>query len=221
MKYEITKGSAEDFDGAPDEALFVLQCFSTIDYSVDMKATIDGQSLTPDDSQYIIAERRPIEEYAWAGEGLPPAGVECEYELYAGEWRKCRIEFVGRELMIVSTGDSEFSCNFYAKFRPIRSPEDVARDEAIEAMRDAGYTLPAAIRFSKEEMAEIYDAIAAGKIKGVVLESKVADLKINITTDEMWREFEKKSDMDDVRKLMMDSLAEQRVAFNKSRHSSF
>lgn len=31
MKYEITKGSEKDLEGAPDEALFVLQCYSTVD----------------------------------------------------------------------------------------------------------------------------------------------------------------------------------------------
>jgi len=147
MKYEIIKGSEKDFEGAPDEALFVLQCFSTIDYSVDMKATIDGQSLTPDCSQYIIAERRPITEPVWDGEGLPPVGVECELksEEYADfDWVKVRIVFEhnGELIAIVNMPDepihdrmSKHSAGYdAAKFRPIRSPEDVARDEAIDDM---------------------------------------------------------------------------------------
>lgn len=197
MKYEYLKGSEKDFEGAPDWATHVVNegnydAFSEgFDYmSRATWTTSKGNEFNIGNPTLfsVIAERRPITEPVWSGEGLPPVGVECEYELYSGEWIKCRIEFVGRELMIVSAVGGEFSCGFHAKFRPIRSPEDVARDEAIEAMRDVGYTLPAAIRFTKEEMGALYDAGYR----------KAPDASV----DDMWRAFEKSSDMEDVHKLI-------------------
>lgn len=163
MKYEITKGSEKDLEGAPDEALFVLQCYSTVDYSVDMKATIDGQSLTPHDFQYIIAERRPITEPVWDGEGLMPSvGMKCLAkqcsQINADEFLVVAIQDGAVFGFWTATGAATgLDVNRWI-FLPIRSPEDVARDESIEAMRDVGYTLPAAIRFTKEEMAALYDA---------------------------------------------------------------
>lgn len=170
MKYEIMKGNEKDFEGATDEALFVLQLFSTIDYSVDMKATIDGQSLTPHDFQYIIAERRPITEPVWSGEGLPPVGTKCEVQTSSNSpWFECEIVYSGESgaAFISTKGNSigcvDDSCTDF--FRPIRSPEDVARDEAIKAMREALGHAAGLI-----EVRNIYRAIAAGKIPGVKLE---------------------------------------------------
>lgn len=79
MKYEYFKGSEKDFEGAPESAIFVLQCYSTTDYSEDMETTIDGQLLIPSDHQYIIAERRPITDEADLNEciGQPCDSVMC------------------------------------------------------------------------------------------------------------------------------------------------
>lgn len=110
---------------------------------------------------HVIAERRPITEPVWNGEGLPPVGVECEIKRVA-DWFPVTIKFIsGYYTVILTRGGAEDAFQTSAlQFRPIpsRSPEDVVRDEAIEAMRDVGYALPAAIRFTKEEMAALYDA---------------------------------------------------------------
>lgn len=166
--------------------------------------TIDGQSLTPDCSQYIIAERRPITEPSinksswretaqagiesvesamkmnaqWDGEGLPPVGSDvvlhgirettddkfdiaehCQVNL----WRNGDVVKVlmiddsktGKPLAVVWNYQDKTACGILVSFL---IKIDVARDEAIEAMRDVGYALPAAIRFTKEEMAALYDA---------------------------------------------------------------
>lgn len=181
MKYDYLKGSEKDFEGAPEWCTHISKSEASGDLAWESAdraikgnrwqwvgeygaATYDG-FVSGRTFTSIIAERRPITEPVWDGAGLPPAGVECEYELYAGEWIKCRIEFVGRELMIVSTGDTEFYCNFFARFRPIRSPEDVARGEAIKAMREVLGHAAGLI-----EVSNIYRAIAEGKIPGVKLE---------------------------------------------------
>lgn len=187
-------------DGIHDDSDALQQ---RIDMGIDIKPILNnGVFLTLKPLQF-----KTITEPVWDGEGLPPVGVECEI-LWNEYWVKCVVKAYGEEQLIFKAeGSREWAghINNY-KFRPIRSPEDVARDGAIAEMRLVGYTLPAGIAFSisKEEMAEIYDAIAAGKIKGVVLESKVSDLEIHITTDEMWREFEKNSDMEDVYKLIRE-----------------
>lgn len=219
MKYEIIKGSEKDFEGLNDGVMRVFK-------------SATGSLLYSDVGTFVgahwnlIAERRLITEPVFSVEWLPPVGIKVDVISDTGNSIVVEGNFTGEvishiEDYAIVRMHWGLACFKADRLLPSRSPEDVARDEAIAEMRIVGYTLPAGIVFSKEEMAGIYDAIAAGKIKGVVLDSSTADLKINITTEEMWREFEKKSDMEDVRKLMMDSLAEQRVAFNKSRHSSF
>lgn len=172
MKYEIIKGSEKDFEGAPEWA--ALRTFTggsyffaefhgagarVLDIAQDdeFKATILFDPSTID----IIAERRPITEPVWDGEGLPPAGVECEIN-NSFDWITATVMFISGFHTVIQTkfGNEYVYDTRELKFRPtpIRSPEDAARDEAIEAMRDVGHTLPAAIRFTKEEMAALYDA---------------------------------------------------------------
>lgn len=207
MKYEYLKGSEKDFEGAPEGCTKVLVCFGETHYVIGDK-TSEGLTVeSSDEDNYLIAERRPITEPVWDGEGLPPVGGECEV-LFTSEgsvFERARILHVGDDGIVGRwlAGDSAGGLFDYMyiphDYRPIRSPEDVARDEFGAAV--AGYL---DVRPNGVRMSELYDAIAAGKIKGVVMESKVADLKINITTDEMWREFEKKSDMEDVYKLVKE-----------------
>jgi hypothetical protein len=97
---------------------------------------------------------------AWSGEGLPPVGTVCEYNLKAGPWFKCEIRYVldndqdpeadgwqaviwcphlEKEQMAKASGFN---------FRPIRTPEQIAADEReaeivrlsdfIQRARDAG-----------------------------------------------------------------------------------
>lgn len=163
MKYEIIKGSAKDFQSEPEDVLVI--------FSVD---NIDGifRSACPsvDDlpkGWHLIAERRPITEPVWSGAGLPPVGVECEVKR-ALDWMKCKILFIS-DHHVVLTSEEEICWQTQAcQFRPIRSSEDVARDEAkgiiAELCRSSA---------SNGHSADlIYDAIAAGKIPGVKLEDK-------------------------------------------------
>lgn len=180
MKYEITKGSEKDFDGTPSWALYVetyrgnvfaSEGYSAGDRYIALTGLDKGKEFIVDDETNppgrIIAERQPITEPVvnqqltaeWDGEGLPPVGVECELFDSEDGWQKCFIKFIGTNTAVVGTDNAEFSFELSTcEFRPTRSPEDVARDEEIEAMRDVGYALPAAIRFTKEEMAALYDA---------------------------------------------------------------
>lgn len=114
--------------------------------------------------QYESAFAAKNDNLVWDGEGLPPVGVECEM-LWNKEWVKCVIKAYGDEQFIFKAqGHKEWAGhinNF--EFRPIRSPEDVARDRAIKDMESV---IDALIDRSKSFEA-IYHAIAAGKITGV------------------------------------------------------
>lgn len=55
-------------------------------------------------------------------------------------------------------------CLVPGSLRPIRSEAEKKRDATIEAMMDVGLSLPAVIRFTRDEMSAIYDAIKSGKI---------------------------------------------------------
>lgn len=166
MKYEITKGAKEEFELAPEWATLVVagRHYSKAwisHYANGARAlafgTKDEYVIDAIDDCEVIAERRPITEPVWDGEGLPPVGVECEVKR-ALDWMKCKILFIS-DHHVVLTSEEEICWQTQAcQFRPIRSPEDVARDAGIkkimatfkvdgelvpdnvaEAMWDAGY----------------------------------------------------------------------------------
>lgn len=146
MKYEITKGAKEEFELAPQWATLVVagRHYSKAwisHYANGARAlafgTKDEYVIEAIHDCEIIAERRPITELVWHGEGLPPVGVRCEI-LWNDDWVKCVVKAYGEEQLIFKAeGSREWAghINNY-KFRPIRSPEDVARDEEIVLLTD-------------------------------------------------------------------------------------
>lgn len=104
----------------------------------------------------------------WSGEGLPPAGCECECQ-FRGEWQKCTILFSGKQIVVVMVGDDGYP--FESKgslFRPIRSEAERKRDDICDKIY--GAMTNAKRKDNRSDMAEeIYDAIAAGKIPGLRL----------------------------------------------------
>lgn len=118
----------------------------------------------------LAASQKP----AWNGEGLPPAGCECEAkyrESDSAEWFlfrcvgvDCGVAFgwAGKEAATLGKGSYEF--------RPLRTEAERKRDEAAEAI---DFYMPEFITDTPNEFyhaKKIYDAIAAGKIPGVKLE---------------------------------------------------
>lgn len=197
MKYEYLKGSEKDFEGAPEWA---TECVWNDKGSESFCYWLNPKTKTifnpnwhskPDCwneeygwRNYIKAERRPITEPVvnqqltteWDGEGLPPAGVECQVKtsiVQPYEWAKCEIVFSDEMSGVAFVYEDKSLDSLSARaarsfFRPIRSPEDVARDEAkgiiAELCRSSA---------SNGHSADlIYDAIAAGKIPGVTLSGK-------------------------------------------------
>lgn len=177
MKWEILKGSEKDFDGAPDSAVYVLN-FGGLIYADSSMVSIESSPYEIDEDRlrrYLIAERRPITEPVvnqqltteWDGEGLPPVGVECEIKR-AFDWLPVIIKYISGYYTVTQTlGGTEQAYQTSAlQFRPVRSAEDVAREDVLNAMSDAS------IEFDSNNpiIERIYDAIAAGKIPGVKLE---------------------------------------------------
>lgn len=157
MKYEITKGSEKDFHGAPDWALFVSTCSTGI-YWEEAASQVKGNRYQHSDSDNlenytgncggkklcIIAERRPIAEPVWDSEGLPPVGVECEFtSSSSGDvWHAGVVRYLSEHTIVIEFTDmvngkaESISHPRTMKFRPLRSTEDVARDEEIVLLTD-------------------------------------------------------------------------------------
>lgn len=190
MKYEIMKGSEKDFEGAPAWAMVILKhinnrrCVFAERKSQGAKRTEmygDGECVIVSPNEYeIIAERRTITEPVvnqqlttdWDGTGIAHLGQHVEYFWGEGkEWRKAEVVAHYEEWpLLKDIEDGLMVAELNNKMRPIRSPEDVARDKAIKAMREALGHAAGLI-----EVRNIYRAIAAGKIPGVKLEVQSAN----------------------------------------------
>lgn len=112
----------------------------------------------------------------WSGEGLPPVGCECEAKFRhrnSAEWMYFRCVAVDCDVAFGWAGKDAVALEWESyQFRPIRSEEERKREEAAQALCDAGGG-----NGKVDEKAgygscwfDVYDAIAAGKIPGVKLE---------------------------------------------------
>lgn len=112
----------------------------------------------------------------WNGEGLPPVGCECESKFRhrnSADWMYFRCVAVDCDVAFGWTGKDAVALELESyQFRPIRSEAERKREEAVQALCDAGGG-----NGKVDEKAgygscwfDVYDAIAAGKIPGVKLE---------------------------------------------------
>lgn len=186
MKYEIIKGSEKDFDGAPEWA--TLRTFTGGSYFfaefhgagarvLDIARNDEFKSECDPTGVEIIAERRPITEPVWSGEELPPVGSRIQYSCIKFDENRPAIEsgkWYGGTVIAyhdgaVWTSDNGIRHLSNTIFRPIRSPEDVAREKITLNMLQYMYSSD---ETDHAQVCKIYDAIAAGKIPGVKLEGK-------------------------------------------------
>lgn len=93
----------------------------------------------------------------WTGSGLPPVGTVCEVE-HCGKWIKCEIiaHFQQESAQVAAFIFSPYSGNPKLKelayyiadsFRPTRTPEQIAADERLHAVRNALTTIKASRSF--------------------------------------------------------------------------
>ena len=107
----------------------------------------------------------------WNGEGLPPVGTVCMANLANG-WTDVKVAYIGdeggcREALVFEIKSTKPA--WADEFRPLRTEAERKRDIAIEAILSDMRTIPCDLDL-RDEVAVIYDAIAAGKIPGVKLD---------------------------------------------------
>ncbi|HAU5492087.1 TPA: hypothetical protein JD192_01385 [Cronobacter sakazakii] len=124
-----------------------------------------GQSVTLEQYEAALAAAQPP---VWGGEGLPPAGCECEF-FDCEKWFKVTMMYGGSQLVVLYDHDNQIERSFSTsridgKFRPIRSEADRKRDEAIAALKKLKPQLVG------ELAGYLYDEIAAGKIPHIRIE---------------------------------------------------
>ena len=111
----------------------------------------------------------------WNGDGLPPVGCVCERSWAGDKWLPCEILFASNQIVVVKLKGSGMEDAYNigdVTFRPIRTEAERKRDEATQALCDAGGG-----NGKVDEKAgygscwfDVYDAIAAGKVPGIKLE---------------------------------------------------
>lgn len=176
MTWEYLIGSEKDFEGAPDWCTHSSLMFWLMDSSIKLgnKYQMKGADSTNTHNEHnsvigskigIIAQRRKRKSNQWHGVGLPPVGCECEALIpYRDEplsrWRKVRVICLGDEfnaageLIVVDLED--ITPHWTDEFRPLRTKEQIERDEAV---KDMVYFLEDAPLTSWEDIAgRIFDA---------------------------------------------------------------
>ena len=92
------------------------------------------------DSQPCLDLSRAIPRPApsWSGEGLPPVGVVCEAN-FVGEWKRFEMRYYGEAYVVFKTAFEVQRARYDfdtcgVKFRPIRTPEQIAAEEREAAI---------------------------------------------------------------------------------------
>lgn len=182
MAWQYVKGSAKDFEGAPDWAtvLFGSNDEDVFGYAEKWEKDaryvygrhVEGRLEGWLNSGVVLAQRQPVE--SWNGAGLPPVCIDIEYRHKGADNWSYTGWLTGR---VVWFGNAEFCVvNSYGKakvanigewdFRPLRTEADKKRDEACRVI---SHIIDEDRNFQFDAK-KIYDAIASGKIPGVKLE---------------------------------------------------
>lgn len=115
----------------------------------------------------------------WSGEGLPPVGMEIEYSFakvnYRTDFSRGKVLAYGAQNVFMEhwASKNEFIQPLdKIEFRPIRSEEERKREDAITKITDAicGVIPDTGMATAAKYATRAYDAIAAGKVRGVKLE---------------------------------------------------
>ncbi len=116
----------------------------------------------------LAASKKP----AWNGEGVPLVGCECEFISNDTSWGVVRVIGMDDDKVVIKpSGEVYYGITPSNRqvFRPLRTESERKRDAFINAVLDDMRTIPCDLSL-RDEVAVIYDAIAAGKIPGVKLD---------------------------------------------------
>ena len=114
----------------------------------------------------LAASQKP----AWNGEGVPPAGCECEFISNGTSWGKVKvIGLDGEKIVIRPSGEIYYAITPSNKdvFIPFRTEEERKRDIVVGAIKEL---FKCSNDPSVDDATLIFNAIAVGKIPGVKLE---------------------------------------------------
>lgn len=114
----------------------------------------------------LSASQKP----AWNGEGLPPAGCECEFISNGTSCGKVKvIGLDGEKIVIRPSGEIYYAITTSNKdvFIPFRTEEEKKRDIVVGAIKEL---FKCSNDPSVDDATLIFNAIAAGKIPGVKLD---------------------------------------------------
>lgn len=109
---------------------------------------------------------------AWSGEGLPPAGCECEFISNDTSWGVVRVIGMDDDKVVIKpSGEIYYGITPSNKqvFRPLRTESERKHEAVLESIC-AVLEMVAQDYRRNDEAKLIYEAIAAGKIPGVKLE---------------------------------------------------
>lgn len=111
------------------------------------------------------------EAVEWDGNGLPPVGCECEMKRVT-DWMPVTINFISIYHTIFTTFGGTEDCyqTCSLQFRPIRTEAERQREAALKAM----IAILQEGTSTEDDANNIYDAIAAGKIPGIMLKEEDA-----------------------------------------------
>lgn len=151
---------------------------------IDAGTDVDCHMIRRDSYESALAESQ---KPAWNGEGLPPVGAKVEFFINPKfAYRNAWIPDVGTEMEVVAhkttTGGNDVAVCYWGEsgagrscclvpesLKPLRKEAERKREVAIEAILSDMRTIPCGLSL-RDEVAVIYDAIAAGKIPGVKLD---------------------------------------------------
>ena len=140
--------------------------FSGIGYLGD---TLYGCIVTAKEYESALATSQ---KQTWNGEGVPPVGCECEFISNDTSWGVVRVIGMDDDKVVIKpSGEVYYGITPSNRqvFRPLRTESERKRDAFINAVLDDMRTIPCDLSL-RDEVAVIYDAIAAGKIPGVRLD---------------------------------------------------
>ncbi len=108
-------------------------------------------------------EIKPSQDQQWSGEGLPPVGSACEVnDERVGLWEKvdevlAHSRIAGKDVAVFQIGDY-IAYSPADRFRPVRTPEQVAAAEREKAIEDIASILDGIWSSEREAAGFLYDA---------------------------------------------------------------
>lgn len=164
-QYRYNNDRAGDFEWSHTDSYGDIIAYRVQQHGIDSLA--NDYRLEQDLNECIGQD---VDVPEWDGDGLPPAGCECEarYRNANAEWAFFRCVVVDCGVAFGWSGKEAVTLGIDSyEFRPLRTEAEKARELAVESI-----TKSMGVFGVKSASELLYADIAAGKIPGVKLEDK-------------------------------------------------